>query len=96
MSKIPTFQGRQLAFRDVVRSKTGKPALSVIQPDGTGRMGMTWRGSQNMPVLPVTQHLPPSRLVMVRRVMASGGGGGYPFCETWNIRAVVSIEEEAY
>lgn len=57
-------------------------AFCVSHPDGIGRMDTTTRGSQNVPFLPVAQHLSPSLRVMAFLADLSGGAGGQPFSVT--------------
>lgn len=51
---------------------------SVTQPDGTGRIGSTTRGSCQLVGLPVRQHLFPSRFVIISRSASLGAGGAVP------------------
>lgn len=57
-----------------------------IQPDGTGSMQWTIKGSQRRPGLPVMQHLFPSRKAMSFRILGVGAGGGQPCCDAWTTR----------
>lgn len=57
-------------------------AFCVSHLDGIGRMDATTRGSQNVPCLPVAQHLSPSLRVMAFLADLSGGAGGQPLSVT--------------
>lgn len=46
--------------------------------DGTGKIGATITGSQRLPCFPVTQHIPPSRLIMALISSAEGARGCLP------------------
>lgn len=67
--------------------------LSASQPTGIGRMSATTRGSRRVPALPVTQHLPPSRLVMALRASVSGGERAFQFRVTWIVSIIASGEQ---